>query len=131
MDNYSLPTYLIEILNTKGWSQAELARRAKVSKAMVSDVISGKERPGYKFCKGIASAIDRPVDEVLRAATLKPVMPESDELTERGKNYLEGFRNPEIKKRAVEYLEFLSLQDKKEGESVIPNQRTASSEQSK
>ena len=48
MDNYSLPTYLIEILNTKGWSQAELARRAKVSKAMVSDVISGKEIPAAR-----------------------------------------------------------------------------------
>lgn len=49
-----------------GWSMRELARRAGVSQATVSDVLSGKKNPGAKFYYGMAKAFNLPVAAIER-----------------------------------------------------------------
>jgi transcriptional regulator with XRE-family HTH domain len=73
------PDWLNSVLQDKGWSQSELARRAGVSRATVSDVLLGQEKAGYKLCLGIASALNVPPETVLQVAGLLPGAPKQDE----------------------------------------------------
>ena len=58
-------------LHRRGWSQRELGRRAGISGAMVSKVLSG-EKPGWDFCVAIARALEVTPEEVFRLARLLP-----------------------------------------------------------
>lgn len=64
--------WLNDVLQERGWSQAELARRAKVSRATISDIISGKARVGANVARSIASALKLSEEEVYRKANLLP-----------------------------------------------------------
>jgi transcriptional regulator with XRE-family HTH domain len=55
-------------LKERGWSQAELARRASISRTSVSDIISGKADAGASVATAIASALGVDEIEVLRRA---------------------------------------------------------------
>ena len=55
-------------LRERGWSQAELARRAGVSRTSISDAISGKENVGSNLATAIARALDVSEMEVLQLA---------------------------------------------------------------
>lgn len=57
-------------LQKRNWKQADLARESGVSRAAISDILSGKHKAGFQVCKGIASAFRLPVMEVFRAAGL-------------------------------------------------------------
>jgi transcriptional regulator with XRE-family HTH domain len=74
MDN-RLSTWLINALETSGWSQRELARRSGTSHSTISDVIAEKRQPTWDFCAAIARAMRVPEDEVFRLAGLKPPLP--------------------------------------------------------
>lgn len=55
MSDY-LSRWLADELNSKGWSQRELARRAKISSAQISRVLSGEE-PGQLFYIAVGKAL--------------------------------------------------------------------------
>jgi transcriptional regulator with XRE-family HTH domain len=63
----------------RGWSYNELARQAQVSSAGVSQVMTGRQKPGVDFCNGVATALRVPADSVFRLAGLLPAAPERDE----------------------------------------------------
>jgi transcriptional regulator with XRE-family HTH domain len=69
-------------LDKRGWTAAELARRAGVTHATLSHIISGKNKPGPKLCNGIARAFGIPSAEVFRIAGLQPSVPETKESEE-------------------------------------------------
>ena len=71
-------TWLNSELETRGWSTRELARRAGVSAAAISNVLNRYNKPGKRTCKGIAKAFDLPVDEVFRRAGILPPIPDLD-----------------------------------------------------
>ncbi len=58
-------SWLVGAIRDKGWSQAELARRANVSPAAISDVISGRRNVGNDLAIAIANAFRFPPEEVL------------------------------------------------------------------
>lgn len=60
----------------RGWSLRELGRRAGVSHAQVSHVLSGSSLPGWDFCVGVARALGLAPELVLRRAGLLPPIPE-------------------------------------------------------
>ena len=66
-------------LSARGWSRAELARRAGVTEASLSLIYSGDREPGTKICKGIAKALKLPDDVVYRVAGLLDVKPNEDQ----------------------------------------------------
>jgi len=64
--------WLIEEMNKRGWSQAELARRAGISRGAVANLINGQRKPGPETCEGIARAFRYPADKVFQLAGLLP-----------------------------------------------------------
>lgn len=75
----SFADWLLQQLNQRGWSQAELARNADVSRTAISDVISGKHSAGFDLCVAISHALKLPPETVFRAAGLLPSKPETNE----------------------------------------------------
>jgi transcriptional regulator with XRE-family HTH domain len=64
--------WLQEELDDRGWSQAELARRSKMTTATISHIFTGERRPGPETCTGIATALKYPPEVVFRKAGLLP-----------------------------------------------------------
>jgi len=104
---------LIRILKKKGWSQAELARRTGRSRTAISDVISGQRAIGRDLALDIAEAFDMPPDEMFRLAGLLPPKPDADQTLDRIDYLYHSLHDPDNKKKALEYMEFLKMQDEK------------------
>ena len=66
-----LISWLSTELDTKGWSQRELAKRAGISQATVSQVLSQQQRPTWDFCAQIAGPLGISVDQAFILAGLK------------------------------------------------------------
>lgn len=62
-------------LKERGWNQAELARRASVTDATLSRIISGTRQLGPDVATSIARALQIPPDFVFREAGLLPSLP--------------------------------------------------------
>jgi transcriptional regulator with XRE-family HTH domain len=77
-----LAEWLVARLQERGWSNSELGRRAGISGAMVSYVVSGQQNAGVAFCRGVAAALDEPPERVFRLAGLLPAREEREELVE-------------------------------------------------
>lgn len=69
-ENFS--RWLLSELEGRNWSQSDLARRAKVSNAAISDVLSGRRNIGSNLAYAIALAMNVPVEVVYREAGLLP-----------------------------------------------------------
>jgi transcriptional regulator with XRE-family HTH domain len=69
--------WLLLTLENKGWSQADLARAAKVSRSSISEIISGHRQVGRGTATSIANALKLPPEQVFRAAGILP--PENDD----------------------------------------------------
>jgi len=68
--NETFTSWIEEEIKRRGWTQAELGRRAGLAQGTISQTLSGITRPGPKFCSGIARALDIPEEEVFRRAGL-------------------------------------------------------------
>lgn len=75
MNNFS--RWLQEELNKREWTQADLARKASVSRAAVSDVMSGKRNVGRDLAVAISTALNVPLAEIFRANGILPPMAET------------------------------------------------------
>lgn len=85
MDNEFF-TWVTQETEKRGWSDSELARRAGMSPAALSLVLSEQRKISLSFCKGIARAFGESPEKVLRLAGLlppepKPVVDEDQLLT--------------------------------------------------
>ena len=72
-------TWLQSELNTRDWSNAELARHAGVSRARITQVLGG-DTVSADFCVKIAHALGLPTVQVLRRAGF-PVIQSPPELS--------------------------------------------------
>jgi len=78
--------WLSSEIRRRGWSEAEFARRGKITPQAVNQVINGINQPGAKLYAAAARAFEIPKEEVLRrAGELKAWPPEAftDDLTAR------------------------------------------------
>lgn len=66
--NSDFVTWLTATITQQGWTWSELARRAAVSPAAISMIISGKNQPGNELCLGAAKALGLPPEAALRYA---------------------------------------------------------------
>lgn len=65
-------TWLLEELNRRSWDQADLSRRGRLGEGTVSRVISRQRGPGIDFLRGVAMAMQMPLETVLRRAGWLP-----------------------------------------------------------
>jgi len=113
-DSISFSDWLGSQLNTQGITQAELARRAGVTRSAINGILSGARGPGIELCMGIARALKLPPEEVYRAAGLLPPEPSKDTTLKRIEILYQTLDEPSSKDRALEYLEFLTQQEEKD-----------------
>ena len=62
----------------RGWSQNTLIRRSGLSNPSVSNVITGKRKPGRYWCESVAHAFGMHPEVVLRRAGILGPLPEAD-----------------------------------------------------
>jgi transcriptional regulator with XRE-family HTH domain len=60
--------WLSDEMHKRGWSQAELAREAEITKGALSHIFSGTRKPGVLMLKSIARAFNLPEEHVFRVA---------------------------------------------------------------
>lgn len=80
---HTFPEWLEHQLKEQGISQAELARRAGVTRGAINGILQGARGPGVELCQGIARALNIPVQDVYEAAGLLPPDPRRNKLAER------------------------------------------------
>ena len=68
----TIGTWLLQELETRGWSQSELARRAHLGNATLSRIISGSRQAGPDAALQIARALGEAPENVFRLAGLLP-----------------------------------------------------------
>ncbi|MHB9133540.1 MAG: helix-turn-helix domain-containing protein [Armatimonadota bacterium] len=64
--------WLQEQLDRRGWDQAELARRSRITNAHISRIMSGENQAGPEASLKIARALHLPPEDVFRHAGLLP-----------------------------------------------------------
>jgi transcriptional regulator with XRE-family HTH domain len=74
--------WLIEELDRREWSAADLARNAGISKGSISNILSGNRQPGNDICEAIAHAFKIAPEIVYRRAGLLPPARDVDERTQ-------------------------------------------------
>jgi len=62
-----LLVWLRQQLDSRGWSQNELAEKSGISSGLMSGIMNGR-RPGMKVCKGLARALEVDEEVVLKLA---------------------------------------------------------------
>ena len=98
--------WLMDQLNQREWTQADLVRRSGLTSAAVSRIVSGLRRPGTEACTAIANAIDLPPETVYRIAGLLP--PESPLETElKEVNYRLSQLEPYERFEAIQFIRFI------------------------
>ncbi|MBI4589518.1 MAG: helix-turn-helix transcriptional regulator [Candidatus Rokubacteria bacterium] len=67
MSPKKISAVIARLRKREGWSQAELARRAKVSQSYLNQLESGAKgkRPGVKILQRLGKALGVPVTELL------------------------------------------------------------------
>ena len=105
MDKFS--EWLISELNKRNWSQSELARQAKISRAVVSDYVNGKrKKPDETVLRKIAYALKiRPEVIFQMVGYLPPDEQETKTLAEI--NYLISTLPPEQQDQVYTFVRFL------------------------
>lgn len=107
----SFSDYLLDELKVKDWSQADLAKKAGVSRAAISDILSGRRSPGVDLCTAIADALDLPPETVFRAAGLLPPMPTYNAAQQEILNYKMAELTPEQRDELIKYIDFMQSRD--------------------
>lgn len=94
------------MLIDRDWSQAELSRRAGVSRSTISKIMSGERGPGSEFCQSVAQAFNMPEEEVFRIAGLLSPDPDIDPMLEEINHKLATLP-PDLQEEALNYLNYL------------------------
>jgi len=74
--NADFVTWLTTAIDSRGWNNSELARRAGMVPSTISMVISGHNQPSMEFCIKVAQALGEAPEHVLRIAGHLPSLPE-------------------------------------------------------
>lgn len=102
-------------LDNRGWTRAELARRANVNQSTISMVYSGQREVGPDLAKSIARALHLPAEAVFREAGLLPPASDKDDPVVRELEYLVGQLSEDKKQIVVDYVRFLVEMEEKKG----------------
>lgn len=120
--------YFTEWLDTelkqRGWSRADLARRAHVSQSTLSLIWSGERAPGPDFCRAVARALGYPQEYVFRKAGLLDDLPPPDHDPEiQLALRLLSSLPPEERQEALEYIQFKARKARRRQQSAFEFER--------
>jgi XRE family transcriptional regulator, regulator of sulfur utilization len=112
-------------LKDKGWSQADLADKIGTTSSQVSRIISGERGTTIEVLEKLARVLGVPINTVFRAAAGMSTIDEKDDLTERAEHLIKNYKYLETKEKALEYLDFLAIQEDKAEYRVTPSSKPA------
>ena len=99
--------WLSNELKQQGWSYRELGRRADISNALVSRIMTGDMPPSADFCIKVAQALgESPVLVLVLAGILPPQAPDDDSTLQETVELLRNLP-PEQRQQALDYIRFL------------------------
>ena len=104
---FDFADWLIDQLNRREWSKADLARRSHVDNGIISRIISRERKATPETLVSIAKGLNISPEEVFRAAGLLPPQPEVDALT-RYAEWLLAQMPEEKRQQAINYIRFLA-----------------------
>lgn len=103
-----LSDYLNEQIERRGWSKRELARRAGISSAQVTDVLNERANPGFDYCAKVAGALGLPPEKLLRMAGILPALPPAASEEEEALYLFRQIGSHEHREAALRMLSSLS-----------------------
>lgn len=121
--------WLDEQLDKRGWNRSDLARKGNFNPSALSNIYTGRRKPGIDICNAIAAALKLPPEEVYREAGLLPAVTnqlQEDEKMMRFKFNL--LKHKDSRDRAIRFLEFLAEEEEREN-SHAKTRRISPSEQ--
>lgn len=71
--------WILDEVNKRGWTPAELAKRAGINTGTLSRVLNGTRNPGPDLCLAVAKALGEPPEKIFRLAGLLPILPAGEE----------------------------------------------------
>lgn len=95
-------------IERKGWSQARLAKAAKLDSAVISNIINEKRGIGWESARAIADALNIPAETMFRKAGLLPPAPAKTEQADR-LLYMFNQLDPDKTQELLGYKECLLL----------------------
>lgn len=107
--------WLREQMRLMGLNQNETARRGAIKPSQISNVFSGRSRPGEKFCRAMATALSLPPSEVFQRAGLMPEEISAGGLSTAERELLTKFRqlSPEDQHEAQRYIQYMLAKTEK------------------
>ncbi|MBD3305304.1 helix-turn-helix domain-containing protein [candidate division KSB3 bacterium] len=78
MGTKELAEWINQRLFERDWSQSELARRAGLTPAQISRILSGTRGPSMQSCRAISRAFGEPPENLFRLAGFLPPKPEEE-----------------------------------------------------
>lgn len=112
--NHRFRDWLQKELNSRGWSQADLARSADLNRAVINKLLSGHTTPSPTTLEGIARAFKVPVESVYRIAGLLPNIPEPESFLEELTYLIRKIRSPQRKATALLLIKALVTEEEQE-----------------
>lgn len=106
--------WLLEEMDRRGWSQADLARSADLNRSVINKLLNGHSNPRPTTLEAIARACRIPVESVYRIAGLLPELPESDGYIEEVVHHLKQIRSPRRKATALRLIKALVSEEEEE-----------------
>ena len=103
--------WLLAELEKREWSQADLARAAKVSRSSISEIVSGQRQIGKRTATAIATALKLPPEQVFRAAGILPPVQNADEDIEE----IIHLAKPLSKEDKQAVIDFINILDRLRG----------------
>lgn len=106
--------WLLQQLQIKKYSQADLARASGLSRTAISDIINRKRiSPDNSTLKAIAHGLELSIEEVYRAAGLLPDLPAPRDLYEEIVNHRLTLLDDAQLEDVLKYIDFIMSKDQK------------------
>lgn len=108
-------TWLMQQLQERDWSQADLSRKSNLTRQAIANYMAGRI-PDEKSLRQIARAFKLPPITVFRAAGILPAEPDADEWVEEMSDKITQIKDPTRREMAKKLLDTL-VEDEQSGQN--------------
>jgi transcriptional regulator with XRE-family HTH domain len=115
---HTLAQWLSQQLHGRAWRAADLARRAGITEATLSRILSGKRKAGPEVCAALAEALQVPAAQVFRIAGLLPSVPDAVEQEDEALGLFRRLDAP-MRQIALGILRTLDRQQPADGQQTL------------